>query len=205
MGKNKRLIIIGAGGHGKVCAEIAKLSGYEEIFFLDDSTGRPSDFNIAGTTADYEEYLNGSDFFVAMGDNRLRRMFQERIVNCGGRMTTLIHPSAIVSVSAVIGSGSVVMAGAVINPGAVIGDGVIINTCSSVDHDCKIGDFVHIAVGAHLAGLVVVGENTFIGAGCTCVNNISIPEGTIVGAGAVVNKSLPCSGTYVGIPARRIK
>ena len=201
---NKKIIIIGAGGHGKVCAEIAGFIGYEEIVFLDDNINRPSGFTISGTTADYEKFIGG-DFFVALGDNRLRRMFQEKIIGSGGSMAKLIHPRAIVSKATAIGEGSVVMAGAVINPGAVIGDGAIINTCSSVDHDCRIGDFAHIAVGTHLAGLVSVGENTFIGAGSTVVNTVLIPRDTTVGAGAAVIKSLPCPGTYVGVPARRIK
>ena len=205
MNNNKKLIIIGAGGHGKVCEEIAGLCGYEERFFLDDNKHLPSEFVILGKTADYEKYIGDSDYFVALGDNRLRRMFQEKIVKKGGNMATLIHPQAVISASSVIGKGSVVMAGAVINPGAVIGDGVIVNTCSSVDHECIIGDFVHIAVGAHIAGLVVVGETTFFGAGSTAVNNITVPADTIIGAGAVVVNDIKKSGTYIGIPAVKIK
>lgn len=203
--KNKRLIIIGAGGHGRVCEEIAGLCGYQERFFLDDNKDRPSEFVILGNTADFEKYIDDSEFFVAIGDNRARRRLQENIVQKGGGMATLIHPQAVVSASAVIGKGAVVMAGAVVNPGAVIGDGVIINTCSSVDHECNIGAFVHIAVGAHLAGLVDVGENTFFGAGSTAVNHISVSADTIIGAGAVVVNDVKESGTYVGVPAVKIK
>lgn len=96
------------------------------------------------------------------------------------------------------------MAGVVINNAAKIGNGVIVNTCSSVDHDCKISDFVHISVGAHLAGTVTVGNRTMIGAGTTVINNITIGEDVAVGAGAVVIREIEEKGTYVGVPARKI-
>ena len=96
------------------------------------------------------------------------------------------------------------MAGAVINPGVRIGKGCIINTCSSMDHDCVVGDYVHIAVGSHLCGTVSVGDGTWIGAGATVSNNVSICSDCMIGAGAVVIKDIKESGTYVGVPAKRI-
>ena len=96
------------------------------------------------------------------------------------------------------------MAGAVINPGVRIGKGCIINTCSSVDHDCTVGDFVHVAVGSHLCGTVSVGDGTWIGAGATVSNNVSICSDCMIGAGAVIVNDIKKSGTYVGVPARRI-
>ena len=104
-----------------------------------------------------------------------------------------------------LGTGTLVAAGAVINPGAVIGDGCIINTCASVDHDCVLEDFVHRAVGAHVAGTVSIGAGTWIGAGATVSNNLQICGGCMIGAGAVVIKSITESGTYVGVPAEKIK
>ena len=97
------------------------------------------------------------------------------------------------------------MAGAVINPGTRLGKGCIINTCSSVDHDCVVSDYAHIAVGAHLCGTVAIGEGTWIGAGATVVNNVSICSDCMIGAGTVVIKNIEISGTYIGVPAKRIK
>ena len=199
----KRLVIFGAGGQGKVCAEIAALNGYQTICFLDDDCSKGS--IVSGTTDDYTRYLRDYDFFIAFGDNTLRRRFLTRISDAGGSIATLIHPGSTVSPDISVGEGSVVMAGAVINPGTAVGKGAIVNTASSLDHDNMIEDFVHIGVGAHLAGTVRVGQGTFIGAGATVINNIRICEGCIVGAGAVVVKDLTCTGTYVGVPARRIK
>ena len=94
------------------------------------------------------------------------------------------------------------MAGAVVNADAVIGKGCIINTCSSVDHDCTISDFVHVSVGAHIAGTVNVGDRTWIGIGAVVSNNINICADCKIGAGAAVVKDIDMEGTYVGVPAR---
>ena len=104
-----------------------------------------------------------------------------------------------------IGDGTVVMAGAVINVSAKIGKGCIINTCASVDHDCVIENYVHIAVGAHVAGTSAIGDRTWIGAGATVSNNIRICDDCIIGAGAVVIKDIGQAGTYIGVPARMIR
>lgn len=197
------LVIIGAGGHARVCAEIAQLNGYKNIYFLDD--GYPDIESVVGTTAEIPTYLGDSDFFVGIGNNDLRQDFIQKIEAMGGMIATLIQPGSTVSAQASVGVGSAVMAGAVINPGAVIGKGAIINTCSSVDHDCRIGDFAHVSVGAHLAGTVSVGERCFVGAGAIVINNISICKDCIIGAGSTVISDIKKEGTYVGSPVRKIK
>ena len=90
-----------------------------------------------------------------------------------------------------------------IHPDAVIGDGCIINTAASVDHDCFVDDYSHIAVGAHLCGIVHIIRNTWIGAGVTVSNNIIVCNNCMVGTGAVVISNIDVPGTYVGVPARR--
>lgn len=200
---NNRLIIIGAGGHGKVCAEIAKLNGYEDIAFLDDRNN--TDLPVIGSASDYLKYIKGNDFFIAIGNNEIRRLFFENIIQTHGNIVSLIHPKSVISKYAFVGVGTVVMAGAVINAGANICQGCIVNTCASVDHDCRIGDFVHVSVGSHLSGTVTVGDETWIGAGATVSNNLSICSGCMIGAGAVVINDVDESGTYVGVPARKIK
>lgn len=198
----KRLVIIGAGGHGKVCADAARLCGYDDVLFLDD--GKGAGLPVSGTVSDFPEY-SGSDFFVAVGNGTARESIMRRLSDHGEKVITLVHPKSVVAKSAVIGAGTFVAAGAVINPDAVIGVGVIINTCASADHDCRVGDFSHVSVGAHLAGTVILGENTFIGAGATVVNNITVCGSTVVGAGALVLHDINEAGTYVGVPCRRIK
>ena len=198
-----KLTIIGASGHGRVVADIAKLTGYDEIEFLDDNEELKfcGKYPVVGKTETAADVCN--DIFIGIGSAKIRKMFMERLA--GKSLVTLIHPNAVIADDAVIGKGSVVMAGTVINSGAVIGKGCIVNTCSSVDHDCNVGDHVHVSVGAHLCGTVTVGESTWIGAGAIVSNNLTICGGCTIGAGAVVIRDIEEKGTYVGVPARVIK
>ena len=190
-----KLIIIGASGHGKVVADIAVLNGYKDIAFLDDDLSKTfcGGFPVIGTT----DMIVEGDIFVAIGNPAVREKFSKN-----RNIITLIHPNAVIAADVVIGEGSVVMPGVVINAGAKIGQGCIINTASSVDHDCVLGDFVHVAVGAHLCGTVTIGNSTWIGAGATVSNNVNICGECTIGAGAVVVKDITEPGTYIGVPAR---
>ncbi len=200
----KKLVIIGAGGHGAVAADIAKQMGYQHIAFLDDTAQQgPSEYPLEGRVADFGEYLKESEFFVAIGHSGTRERIQKMLAQSGAEMATLIHPRAVIGSAVEIGAGSVVMAGVVVNTGAKIAEGVILNTCCSVDHDCVVGSFSHIAVGAHLCGTVCIGAGTWIGAGATVINNISVCGDCLIGAGAVVVRSIETPDTYIGVPARR--
>ena len=200
----KQLVIIGASGHGKVVADIAKKIGYDEICFLDDdaSLTECGGYAVIGKSGRFIDF--NCDIFVAIGDPNIRKYFQTQFELHGKTVPTLIHPNASIAENVQIGNGTLVVAGAVINPGVRIGKGCIINTCSSVDHDCVVGDYVHIAVGSHLCGTVTVGNGTWIGAGATVSNNVSICSDCMIGAGGVVVNDIQESGTYVGVPARRI-
>lgn len=201
----KKLIIIGASGHGKVVANIAKLSGYEKVEFLDDSDTRIScgNYNVVGKVEDFKKYKD-CDFIVGIGNAAIREKIQNMIINDGCKVVTLIHPKAVVADDTELGVGIVVMAGAVINSGSSIGNGAIINPCSSVDHDCTVEDFVHVSVGTHVAGTVHIAKKTWIGAGATVSNNININVTCMIGAGAVVVSNIEQEGTYVGVPAKLI-
>ena len=168
----RKLAIIGASGHGRVVADIARKNGYSEIVFLDDDENihECGGYPVIGKSA--EAGMIDADVIVGIGNASVRRRIQESIPD--EKLIILIHPDAVVAEDIVIGTGTVVMAGTVINPGARIGKGCIINTCSCVDHDCEVGDYVHIAVGSHLCGTVSVGNGTWIGAGATVSNNVSI-------------------------------
>lgn len=200
--KKQTLAIIGAGGHGKVIADIAEKNGYREIVFFDDDkvVAECAGYPVIGRSKDADGL--DADVILGIGDATVRQQIQDSLNNMN--FVTLIHPDAVIARDVVLGEGTVVMAGAVINPGTEIGRGCIINTCSSVDHDCKVGDFVHVAVGSHLCGMVVVGDGVWVGAGATISNNVSVCQGCTIGAGAVVLKDIEQKGTYVGIPAKEV-
>ncbi len=202
----KDLIIIGAGGHGRVIADIGqKLGIYNSIAFLDDGEAKESmGLPIIGKTNEIEKYAMVADIFVAIGNSKIREEYIEKLLSVGASVPTLIHPSAVIGSCVEIGVGSAVMAGTVINPCSKLGKGVILNTSSSVDHDCVIGDYCHIAVGVCVAGTVKLGNRVWLGAGSAIKNNVNICEDCIIGAGAVVVKDIEEKGTYIGVPAKRM-
>jgi sugar O-acyltransferase (sialic acid O-acetyltransferase NeuD family) len=195
---NNRLIIIGAGGHGKVVADNALKNGYFNIHFVDDhATGTCMGFPIIGTSAEIDHLNDGkTDFIIGVGNNAIRNQIAEKYdVN----WVTLIHPSAQIAVNVSIGKGTVVMAGAVINASATVGEHCIINTGAIVEHDNVIGDYVHLSPGVKLSGTVTVGACTWIGTGACVINNIDICGRCTIGAGAVVIRNVTEKGTYVGV------
>lgn len=199
-----KLIIIGASGHGKAIADNALKNGYIDINFIDDNeTGNCLDFPIIGTCADVEKLNDGkTDFVIGIGNNAIRKAIAEKYnVN----WVTLIHPSAQIAVNVRIGRGTVIMAGAVVNVCAKIGEHCIINSNAVVEHDNTIGDYVHISPGAKLGGTVHIGQETHVGIGAAVRNNTSICGGCVIGAGAVVVKEIKDYGTYVGVPARKLR
>ncbi len=200
----KKLAIIGACGHGKVLADIAIRTGYEDIVFFDDNKTESEygGWPIIGKTVDIAKH--DEDVIVAIGNAKTRQWFLETLEREKKNIATLIHPNAVIADDVIIGIGSVVMAGAILQPGSAIGKGCIINTDSSLDHDSRVGNYVHVAVGAHLAGEIEVGARTWIGAGAIVSNNVSIHCDCMIGAGAVVIRDIKDSGTFVGVPAKQL-
>ncbi len=199
---NNRLILVGAGGHGKVVADIAMKCGYTEILFADDRTlDTCMGFPVIGPVSGIPRWNDGkTDFVISIGNNAARK----KIAECYDvNWVTLIHPSAQIGVGATIGKGTVVMACAAVNACASIGDHCIINTGAVVEHDNVLENYVHISPNAALGGTVFIGEETHIGIGATVINNVSVCANCTVGAGAVVTKNIPESGTYIGVPARK--
>lgn len=202
----QEVIVIGAGGHGKVVADIVLSRGDILLGFLDDSRDAGENLcgiPVLGKICDHVNYPNAR-FVIGIGGAEARRKIARQLE--GVDWYTAVHPTAVISpMGTQIGAGTVVMAGAIVNPCARIGKHCIINTGSSVDHDDQIGDYCHISVGARLAGTVTLGENVWIGIGATVSNNLDLCDNCMIGAGAVVVRSISESGTYVGVPARKIK
>ena len=198
-----RLIIIGAGGHGRVIADSALKNGYTDISFLDDrAVGDCMGFPIIGTSAAIEGLNDGAtDFVIGIGNNAVRKKLAE---TCCVNWVAVIHPSAQISVGVTVGKGTVVMAGAAVNACAEIGKHCIINTGAIVEHDNVIRDYAHISPGAKLGGTVSIGERTHVGIGATVRNNTDICADCVIGAGATVVRSITETGTYIGIPARKM-
>ena len=203
----KKIVIAGAGPHSKVIIDLFEQTGEYEIVGLTDSReGNVLGYPILGTDQILQQlYEEGVEYaFAAVGNNRIRERLYQNLETIGFQIPSVVSPCAVVSRYTGIGSGTAVMPGAVINAGAKIGCGAIINTKASVDHDCCIGDFVHIAPGCALSGSTTIGTGSFLGTGCSVIDGIHIGDRTVIGAGTVVIHDLPASCKAVGVPARVI-
>jgi sugar O-acyltransferase (sialic acid O-acetyltransferase NeuD family) len=201
------LLIIGAGGHGRVIADVASgIGSWGRIAFLDDRVddiGAGCSWPVLGKCESFASVAGEFDaVIVGFGDNALRLDWADRVIGQGLELATIISPGANVSENARVGAGTVVMPGAVVNIGASTGRCAIINTGATLDHDCHLEDAVHLAPGAHLGGGVRVGARTWIGIGAAVRHGVSIGDDVIVGVGAAVHADLPDGCTAVGVPAR---
>jgi len=192
------MILLGASGHGRVVADILRLSGEDEIIFWDDDPAA----SVSGYSVVPRERYSEKPVILAIGNNTTRKRIAEAASYIYGNA---IHPAAVKANDAFIGSGTVVMAAAVVNPGCRIGKHCIINTAAVIDHDGLIEDYVHVSPNATLAGNVTIKEGAWVGAGATIIPGRTIGRWSVVGAGAVVIKDVPDHAVVVGNPARVIK
>lgn len=201
----KKLAILGASGHGKVVADLAELLGYD-CFFYDDAWPNKSQLShwpIIGDTDGLTSKVHEYDgVIIAIGHNETRCTKQKALSVVGAHFPVLVHPSAVISQYASLGSGTVAFAGVVVNADAKVKQGVILNTNCTVDHDCTIGSFSHISPGANLAGGVSVGSNAWLGIGAVVKQLVTVGSDAVVGMGAVVTKDVPAGATVVGNPAK---
>lgn len=203
------LVIIGAGGHGRVVADCAQQLGtYSKIIFLDDcykdrkTTGN---WQIVGSVNSFFQYIENAHFIVAIGSNTSRMQIVEQLNSANAKIISLAHPSAAISPHTHIGIGVIICANATINIGTRIADGCIINTGATVDHDCQIDKFVHISPGVNIAGGVNIGKLSWLGIGSTVIECLTIANNTQIGAGGVITQSTQANSLYLGVPAKRIR
>lgn len=207
---NLPVLILGAGGHAKVLIDALLASSAVIAGVLEPDT------KLAGATILGVPVLGGDDVvrefpaseirlvngLGSVGRPAVRQKLFERFQDLGYHFATVVHPSAVVALDVVLGEGAQVMAGAVVQTGSRIGCNSIINTRASVDHDCIIGDHVHIAPGVTMSGGVQVGSGTHIGTGVTIIQGASIGNDCLVAAGAVVIRDVIARAMVRGVPAQ---
>jgi sugar O-acyltransferase (sialic acid O-acetyltransferase NeuD family) len=206
----KRIVIVCAGGHGAVVADIlqrAHDAGADAvpIGFVDDTPELLGTavlgLDVLGPVASLGGIARDA-VIVALGDNEARRAVTEQLLAAGERLATAIHPRACIAPSATIGEGSVIAMGAAVSARVTIGRGVIVNTNASVDHDTVVGDFAHISAGATVGGSVRIGSETLIALGASVVSGTTVGARTIIGSGAVALADIPDDVVAFGVPAR---
>lgn len=194
----KKLVLIGAGGHGKVVAETAEACGYSDIVFVDQNWPGQQKNGRWSIIASADGNVSSLKF-CSIGHNDIRaQIFEKQKL---WNSPVLLHPSAIISPTVQLGAGTLAVAGVIINADVTAGVGTILNTACSVDHDCKLGDFVHISPGARLAGKVSVGSRSWIGIGAVIKEGVTIGKDVIVAAGAAVIDDVKDGARVGGVPA----
>ncbi len=197
--------IIGAGGHARSVINLLEQCGRTIAGIYDDSFNGTEEiiegYSLLGTLASVPA---GLPLVLAVGDNRKRENMYQRFKAAVVR-ENFVHPTATVSSRIRIGESNLIFARAVVNDAACIGSNGIINTGAIVEHECVVGDHTHVSIGSILAGRVTVGNRCFIGAGAVVIDSCSIFDDAVIGAGAVVISNIIDAGTYVGIPAKKVK
>lgn len=196
--QNGAFFIYGAGGHGKVIKDFFSAPDY--VIFVDDNEDKLGTFSS-------KDIPLGAQVVIAVGDNKAREEVYKCLQNSEKHLIfpTVSHPSAIISRRSSSDKGTMICAAAVLITGSVLGSFCIINTSATVDHDCKLGDFVHIAPGVNLCGNVHVGDRTLVGVGSVVRPEINIGSDTIIGAGSVVVSDIPDGVVAHGNPCRVVK
>jgi sugar O-acyltransferase (sialic acid O-acetyltransferase NeuD family) len=197
--------VLGGGGHAKVVIATLQSAGKTVAGIYDDDLSKQGnrllDADILGATPDLDWWrAKPKKAHVAIGDNNIR----QRVASLPAEWIIAQHDTAWVHPSVRVGGGTLICAGVVIQPDAEIGQHVIANTSCSIDHDCVVGDFAHIAPGVTLAGEVHIEAGVFIGAGATVLPGIKIGAGAVVGAGSVVIRNVDAGAKIAGVPARKL-
>jgi sugar O-acyltransferase (sialic acid O-acetyltransferase NeuD family) len=207
-----RVLIVGAGGHGQVVADILlaamrRGSDVQPRGYLDHDQALWNrlllELPVLGSVDDCARFYHDA-VIVGVGDNLARRGLFEYLTKCGERFVTALHPSAVLSSSCEIGQGTVIAPNVVVNTGARVGENVILNTSCTVDHHNEIADHAHIAPGVRLGGQVSIGQGALIGIGATVMPRCRVGAWSIVGAGAVVTEDLADGVVAIGSPARTL-
>jgi sugar O-acyltransferase (sialic acid O-acetyltransferase NeuD family) len=208
----RQAVVLGTGGHCRVVLSIlGAIKNYEIIEIIELGVPRSGEI-IMGIPVipnfgniDYYNGRTNVDFFIAIGDVNLRRVWWEKLTEYGVSIPNLISPTAIIDKTVELGRGNVICARSFIGPFASIGNNNLINTGAIVEHEVSIGNHCHLAPASLVAGRSKIFNLCFIGAGSTIVDNITISEHTTVGAGATVISSInKVSSVVVGVPAKEI-
>lgn len=200
----RRLLILGAGGHGRAVADLATACGWTVAGFTD----RPgADTKVLGGDDDLPALAHSMAIdagVIGVGNSALQRRAElfDRLRESGLAIPTLVHARATLSSTARVGAGTVVFPGAVLGAGATVADNVVIYSGAVVEHECRIADHAYISPGAILSGMVVLEVGAFIGSGAVIVPGVTVGKHAVVGAGAVVVADVHAGETVVGVPAR---
>jgi sugar O-acyltransferase (sialic acid O-acetyltransferase NeuD family) len=206
------IVVLGGGGHAKVLISLLRKLDWRVVGYTDEQDrglllGAPY-LGDDSVLPDVLKAHSSCSAMIGLGKTDAsprRRELQREARSLGFDMPEIVSLRAVVNEDVELGAGTAVFDGVVVNSGTVVGSACILNTNSTIEHDCRLGDNVHIAPGATVSGAVLVGDDCMIGAGATIIQAVTICAGSLVGAGSVVAADIENPGVYVGNPARRVR
>lgn len=199
-------MILGFGGHARSVADVALSAGITSLLFVDENAKPGEHFVGHPVHATFETSIpEGWACMPAAGSNQRRKEQVAFLQAAGLPIATLVSPYATIGVGAEVAAGCFVGHHAHIGPMARVGLAGIVNTGAVIEHDCVVGDFVHVSVNATTAGRSKLGNFVFLGAGATVIDGIEVSDNVVIGAGSVVISSIHCPGTYVGVPVKQVQ
>lgn len=209
----RAVLMLGAGGHGRVVADIIRCCGLQLAGIIDDVAAAGSErlgSRVLGGCQQLPQIMRETgcrQLVLAIGHNGRRLELAQHIEALCPQVIwqTLVHPAAVVAADAVLGGGSVVVARAVLNPGARLGRHCIVNTAAVVDHDCSLGDGSSLGPGAVLGGNVRLGKGAVVAIGATVINALQLGEHSLLGAGGTAVRDLPDFKVALGVPAHVVR
>lgn len=196
-----KVILHGGGEHARVVLDCLLDEGFEVLGIFDPKY-KGKLFGVPQLGTYDPNFKKTALAIVAIGENTTRKQAVSKMKH---KFTNAIHSSAILSPFSSIGVGCMILHGVIVQANVNMGNHVILNTGCKVDHDCEIGDFVHIAPGAILCGTVGVGEGTLVGAGAIILPGVHIGKWAVIGAGSVVTRDIPDNEVHAGNPAHFIR
>jgi UDP-perosamine 4-acetyltransferase len=203
------VIVIGGGGHARVCMDVLHQQNIKCLGYTDLKPNSQSQECYLGLdeivfkfSPDEVQLING---IGKIGHDSGRKEIFKRFKECGYKFADLIHPSTIISTNVKLGEGIQIMAGCVIQTGVHIGNNTIVNSRVVLEHDCRVGDHTHISPGVIVCGGCFVGEHVHIGAGATIIQGIEVENDSLIGAGATVIRKVRSHSTVYGVPAKEVQ
>lgn len=206
----KKLVVIGAGGHCRSVLSAAQSMQLWEDFKIIDLNFTNQKEKIIGYKVypieKVNEYIKRKlDFFIAIGDNKIRKSTYRFFNQNGCSFVNIIHPNSHIDKNSIIGKGNFIGQFSNIGACARLGNFNIVNNYGNVEHEVIMGDFNHLAPSSTICGRSKLEDNIFVGSNAVIIEKLSIAKNTIIGAGSVVLKSVDQPNKkLVGVPARII-